>query len=505
MANPPRHLYVIARRLSGVLAVVCLLLGSSHAAAQGIPEDRVLLLYNSQNAESLAVRNMYIAARPGVRELDLDNASLSPVDDPTDLGNITRTQYMNAIRAPLLTYLAGTTQTGAPLSQHIIAIATTRGLPARIQGPNEFELFSSRSSLENELALVQQDLSQAGTGDFATLFEGTIDNPYHFLVNQPISSFDRSAITTQKSFTLVKDQAWQSSALTPGDMYLVCRLDSAPTESATALENIQSLINRSQNLSFMPQNVQALLDEYSAEFDQLDDDGGLFFPDDDDFNGARSVLNNLGIPTFHDQTFTFWTGDSLPDQSRPLIVLGTYGENHDIMGFGQNPSGPGTYLSTFTNLHPAAIFIAYESFNGNSIINGEPRGNQEQALNFIANGGSFTVAHVAEPFTFSVADLQLLTQNLFTHSMTFAEAAYSSIPALSWQNTPIGDPLAIVTMKMEPTIVGDLNDDETVNGTDLAILLSVWGSDGASSGADLDGDGIVNGADLAQLLSNWTM
>lgn len=502
MANPPRHSCVIARRLSGVLAVVCLLLGASSASAQGIPEDRVLLLYNSVNAESLAVRNMYIAAHPDVRELDLNNASLSP-KDPTDLGNITRTQYMNAVRAPLLAYLSGMTETGAPLSEHIIAIATTRGLPARIQGPNEFELFSSRSSLECELALVQQDLSLAGTGDFTTLFEGTIDNPYHFMVNQPITSFDRSGITSQKSFTLVDNQAWESSTLTPGDMYLVCRLDSAPSDDATALENIQALINRSLNLSFIPADVQALLDEYGAEFDQLDDDGGLFFPSDEDFENARTVLNSIGVPTFHDETFTFWEGDTIPDQVRPLITLGTYGENHDLMGSGANPPGAGVYLSTFTNLHPAAIFISYESFNGNSIINGLPRGNQEQAMNFIANGGSFTVAHVAEPFTFTVADLEMLTSNLLVNGMTFAEAAYSSIPALSWQNTPIGDPLATVVMMDEPVVVGDLNDDDTVNGTDLAILLSVWGTDGAGTGADLNGDGVVNGADLATLLSNW--
>lgn len=54
------------------------------------------------------------------------------------------------------------------------------------------------------------------------------------------------------------------------------------------------------------------------------------------------------------------------------------------------------------------------------------------------------------------------------------------------------------------SISGDLNGDGQVNGTDLAIMLSVWGTNGSGTGADLNGDGIVDGADLAALLAGWT-
>ena len=50
-------------------------------------------------------------------------------------------------------------------------------------------------------------------------------------------------------------------------------------------------------------------------------------------------------------------------------------------------------------------------------------------------------------------------------------------------------------------IPGDLNNDGTVSGTDLAILLGMWGTNNAIG--DLDGDGLVSGGDLAILLSNW--
>ena len=53
-----------------------------------------------------------------------------------------------------------------------------------------------------------------------------------------------------------------------------------------------------------------------------------------------------------------------------------------------------------------------------------------------------------------------------------------------------------------PTTTGDLNGDGRVNGVDLALVLSEWGS--TTSAADLNGDGVVDGADLAIILSNWT-
>ncbi len=47
---------------------------------------------------------------------------------------------------------------------------------------------------------------------------------------------------------------------------------------------------------------------------------------------------------------------------------------------------------------------------------------------------------------------------------------------------------------------GDINNDGSVNGADLAMLLSQWGGPGS---ADLNSSGGVDGADLSILLSNW--
>ena len=61
--------------------------------------------------------------------------------------------------------------------------------------------------------------------------------------------------------------------------------------------------------------------------------------------------------------------------------------------------------------------------------------------------------------------------------------------------------LAWLLIESDEGPLGDVNGDFQVDGQDLAMLLSAWGSDDPA--LDLDGDGTVGGADLSQLLSNW--
>lgn len=50
-------------------------------------------------------------------------------------------------------------------------------------------------------------------------------------------------------------------------------------------------------------------------------------------------------------------------------------------------------------------------------------------------------------------------------------------------------------------VLGDLNNDGTVNVMDLSLLLNNWGKSGV--GSDLNSDGVVNIFDISMLLSNW--
>ena len=51
--------------------------------------------------------------------------------------------------------------------------------------------------------------------------------------------------------------------------------------------------------------------------------------------------------------------------------------------------------------------------------------------------------------------------------------------------------------------LGDFNDDGSIGGADLTILLNQWGCTGQDCTADLDGNGTVDGADLTIILNNW--
>ena len=61
-----------------------------------------------------------------------------------------------------------------------------------------------------------------------------------------------------------------------------------------------------------------------------------------------------------------------------------------------------------------------------------------------------------------------------------------------------GDNVACAPVNSCPA---DLDKDGAVNGADLAVVLSAWGSDNCI--ADFNNDGVVNGADLSWVLSAW--
>ena len=111
----------------GVLLLVLSLI--SFPAMAQIPEHRVLVLFNSQNAESLAVRDAYVAAHPGVLEFDVNTPGLNP-------GAINRATYLSVIRSPLLTHLNSTVGQGMMLSEQDESGPVSLESPGRRRRPN---------------------------------------------------------------------------------------------------------------------------------------------------------------------------------------------------------------------------------------------------------------------------------------------------------------------------------------------------------------------------------
>lgn len=61
------------------------------------------------------------------------------------------------------------------------------------------------------------------------------------------------------------------------------------------------------------------------------------------------------------------------------------------------------------------------------------------------------------------------------------------------------------TLVIEQVCSADVDHNNFVNGVDLAIVLSTWGTSGGNDypGADVDHSGLVDGSDLAQVLNSW--
>ncbi|MBC02291.1 MAG: hypothetical protein CMJ34_03160 [Phycisphaerae bacterium] len=89
---------------------------------------------------------------------------------------------------------------------------------------------------------------------------------------------------------------------------------------------------------------------------------------------------------------------------------------------------------------------------------------------------------------------------LETRRMSAARLAEHGLQA---EDSGCSDHLPIICDLREPSgLLGDLDGDGLVNGSDLGILLAAWDTD--SDIADLNGDGIVNGQDLGLMLADWS-
>jgi hypothetical protein len=80
-------------------------------------------------------------------------------------------------------------------------------------------------------------------------------------------------------------------------------------------------------------------------------------------------------------------------------------------------------------------------------------------------------------------------------SLDLWKAATAGSPALAAAVSAIGP-----TIPAPPCDAADSNCDGQVDGVDLGVLLSQWGTSGSM---DLNGDNNVDGADLGIQLSRW--
>ncbi|MFH1419972.1 MAG: hypothetical protein ABII12_16990 [Planctomycetota bacterium] len=489
----------------------------AQAAFADIAENQVLVVYNSAaGSDATVLTDAYLAAHPGIpaeNVLDLNDAAL-------DVSDVSRSTFVSNVRDPIRSHLL---LAGPPTPEGIVAIALIRPFPHRIldtdlpaAGDNPSQASSEANagdatfaSLDADLVLLWQDLETGESGgQMDSLADNMIDNPYHGSAAD-IGSFSRSAIQTAKTFSIFSNFAYQiagvgATRLTPGDIYLVCRIDGNTLDDAVAT------IGRGDNLWINKAFGKILLDEFDVTVgNELDDEGFGPFPTTDDYETTRTVLQASGWNVRYDDTADFITS---AEETDPLIAYASYGENHSQGGAGENPPGSGTYIQGF-KFPVGAIFNTIESYNARGLNGLGTLFNQEQAADFIAEGGTFAVGHVWEPFAFSVPDNEFLLANMLGGQMTWAEAAYTCLPALSWQQVILGDPLAKPTIVTDPGLPqGDLDGDGSVNGLDIAWFVDLVLSGSAAyhstfpmldpvARGDFDGDCAVTTDDVAPFVS----
>lgn len=500
--------------LTGVVLAAGTIAGTALEARAQLRQDQVLVIYDSRLADSLAVAEYYAGSlkvpggtgnirgkRPGVQVLNL--AALSPQPAVAFAGDITYTDFVTKLRDPIRTYL-----TTNNMQQRIRCFVLTKGMPHRMQDsdqpingdnpsntPGGFinELLANdanEATVDSELTLLFQSLNTGELGASAdSKSDGLIMNPYH-KQTRPILQYINTANTTAKTFTAVSGSIgplWSNPTSAfgakPGDMFLVCRLD------GRTVQNVKDSIDRAQNLIYNTTTAAALFDKDPNNFDDLvattngpawpelvagpdyADSFSLFTTDRrfrvspfDPAPGKVRLDSVAGAANFFvGPNLAFAPGNGIL-VTDPVILLATYGSNHNGVPLLLNNASSGTVYATSFNYAPGAIFNTVESFNGRDFggIGQSGAAQQQQLTDFIASGGTFGVGNAWEPLADTVADNRYLVQNFVLGNLSWGEAAYSSIPAISWMQLVIGDPLARATRTSE-----DLNASGRVSIDDL--------------------------------------
>lgn len=478
--------------------LLCLLLQLPCVCAQALQESNLLVVFNSQSADSQAVHDYYLGLRPLAHSFDLNDPSIQ-------LPTVSYADFASKIRNPIRSHLALN-----GLEESVMVIVLTKGIPHRIQSldlsaPDTGDNPSATSaaynagnatfaSVDSELTLLHFDLDtgEAG-GDMDSAADRAVINPF-FGATARFDSFSRTKITSgDLSFadrTLPGNGSWwelqepRGIVLTrptdAGAIYLTARLDAA------TVAGVKALIDRAQPIAFRKE-LDAIILDADSRTDRLDAYlNPITMLTQTDYIEAESLLSGDWSRIFADSSNSFLTGTVDPIALAattiipgPIAHLHSYGVNHS-----GNNSQIRDYLRTFgQQLPPGASFSAYESF-GAVGLGGLGNKGQAQLEEWFEAGGTFATGPVWEPFTFGILKSEHFLDRFMNDGFTYVEAAWAGIPQLSWQSVVIGDPLA--TADFQPASDYELWTFDRAEST--AYL-----NDQLSFEADFESDGLANG------------
>ena len=291
---------------------------------------------------------------------------------------IRRSVYDKSIAAPVAACLRDRN-----LVDSVYFIVTTLGVPLRIDGTNRLE--GDRAAVDSELAALYSDLK---TGE-AHHLKGPLQNPFYG---------HREEAFSHPRFP----------------MYMVTRL------AAYDLVGVKAMIDRSLAAKNRGKFVIDLSDNNDREGNNWLRDAGIRLPP------GRLVFDETAN-TLYGQTdvigYAAWgSNDTHRDRARRFL------------GFKWLPGAIATeFVSTDgrTFVRPPDKWTLKDSYAGTE---------QTLAADFILEGATGASGHVYEPYLEYTPHPEVLLPAYY-QGRTLAESFYLAIPALSWQNIVLGDPL----------------------------------------------------------------
>ncbi len=165
--------------------------------------------------------------------------------------------------------------------------------------------------------------------------------------------------------------------------------------------------------------------------------------------------------------------------------------------------GPTNLISPAFNLADEDAFISFASWFFCDDFGGV--GADVLKVEVSNNDGATWVQTMTIPTTNAVWKTQNFRVSDFVVPSATVRVRFSTSDLGNNSITEAGiDNFQIETILCAAACVADLTNDGAVDGSDLAVLLGVWGSTGTPGfTGDLTSDGLVDAADLAALLGGW--
>ncbi len=349
-----------------------------------------------------------------------------------------------------------------------------------------------------------------------------------------------------------------------GDIYLTCRLDGPKRVGQTAVFAVRAMLERSKRASssevgINPAHAVTVFDDAPGASDHdynriYNLDYGAAFlvydpcvqqpPDTELVNKSNDYTSGFqqmtggeavaevsnsgfmsvggGMKVICDRRAAHRTNQGDLAVGELVAAAASFGRNGDEGSTKSYPFEEGPNGGALFNCTNGTVFTSIESYNGVTMFR-DAETTQAKIIDFLEIGATGAIGHSFEPYEDAIIDNEFVFYNLFADSdgdgradMTFAEAAFTGIPYLSWSEVVVGDPLMQIRygpgQKAWTPLLGDVNRDGRVNLGDVLLVKGSLGGrlnttsqasfDLYSDAADINQDGIINYGDTLLVKSN---